>query len=338
LTQPVRESSLRCYLVTKTGKDAIQSSIEHRPLRELPPGDVLIRIAWSSLNFKDALASRGHPGVVRRFPHVPGIDAAGVVESSQCPDLVPGQAVLVTSYALGAGQWGGWAEFVRVPAEWVIPLPAGLSTREAMIYGTAGLTAGWCVQSLQRNLVDPGAGPVVVTGASGGVGSLAVELLARLGYQVTAITGKSDQHEHLRALGAVEVVGRDILEDHSDKPLLAARWAGGVDTVGGTALVNLLRSAQPRACIAACGMVGGTKLPMSVYPFILRGVTLAGVDSAHAPREDRLEMWNHLAGSWRLPRAEQAAVETTLEELPRQIAAMERGETIGRVIVKVSEE
>jgi acrylyl-CoA reductase (NADPH) len=331
----MNDKTFGCFLVTKSGKDAVHGAISHRPLRELPAGEVLVRVAWSSLNFKDALASQGHPGVVRRFPHVPGIDAAGIVEASTSADVRVGESVIVTSFELGAGQWGGWSESIRVPAAWVIPLPEDMNVRQAMIYGTAGLTAAMSVRALQRNEVTPEVGPVVVTGASGGVGSLAVELLAKLGYQVTAITGKTTQHEHLRQFGAAETLGRDALQDNSAKPLLAARWAGGIDTVGGTALATLLRSTSPGGCVAACGMVGGTDLPLSIYPFILRGVTLAGIDSAHAPRSERLDLWNRLAGPWRLQASESAAVETSLENLPSHIQPMLRGEAHGRVIVRI---
>jgi acrylyl-CoA reductase (NADPH) len=331
----MNDEAFACYLVTKTGKDEIRGSVERRPIRELPAGDVLVRVAWSSLNYKDALASQGHPGIVRRFPHVPGIDAAGVVATSSSHDYSVGQPVLVTSYELGAGQWGGWAEYVRVPAAWVIPLPDGMTLRQAMTYGTAGLTAAMSLAALERNQVTPSAGPVVVTGASGGVGSLAVELLSRQGYQVTAITGKAEQHAWLRELGATEVLGRDSLQDDSGKPLLKTRWGGGVDTAGGSTLANILRSAEPRACIAACGMVGGTELPLSIYPFILRGVTLCGIDSAQAPREERIELWKRLAGPWRLPLAERECRETTLQELPRAIEPMRRGLSQGRVVIRV---
>jgi acrylyl-CoA reductase (NADPH) len=297
---------------------------------------VLVRVEWSSLNYKDALASQGHPGVVRRFPHVPGIDAAGVVESSSCCDLAAGQPVLVTSYELGAGEWGGWAESIRVPAEWVIPLPAEMTTRQAMTYGTAGLTAAMSLQALQTNHAAPESGPIVVTGATGGVGSLAVELLARQGYRVSAVTGKSSEESWLRERGAAEVLARDAVMDNSGKPLLAARWGGGIDTVGGPLLASILRASKSRACVAACGMVGGVELPLSIYPFILRGATLCGIDSAQAPRVQRLELWQRLATDWQLPVAEREVQETTLQELPRHIDQMRRGASQGRVIIRLT--
>ena len=205
---------------------------------------MLIRVAYSSLNYKDALATQGHPGVVRTFPHVPGIDCAGTVVESTSPDYRPGDEVLVTGYDLGAGHWGGFAEFVRVPAEWIVPLPAGLSLRDAMIYGTAGFTAAQCVTAIVERGIDPDRGPVVVTGATGGVGSLAVAILAKLGYEVAAVTGKAEHHDWLRRLGANTILGRDEVLDDSDRPLLRARWAAAVDTVGGKPLATILRSTR----------------------------------------------------------------------------------------------
>lgn len=325
----------RCYLVTKHGKDDVRSGVEQRPLRELPPGDVLVRMEWSSLNYKDALAARGHPGVARRFPHVPGIDAAGTVVQSRAEEFQVGQRVLVTSYDLGAGQWGGWAEYIRVPAEWVLPIPEGFGTREAMIYGTAGLTAAMCVAALRHHDVLPESGEVAVTGATGGVGSIAVSLLARLGYHVVAVSGKRDRESWLRELGAAEIIDRAAAQDTSSKPLLAARWAGAVDTVGGLTLATLLRASLPRGCVAACGLVGGHELPLTVYPFILRGVTLAGIDSANYPRAARLALWNLLASDWRTPLVERDARETTLDDIDAPIDLILRGEQAGRTLVRL---
>ncbi len=330
------DERMACYLVTKQGKDDVRGSYERRPLRELPPGDVTVRVEWSSLNYKDALAARGHPGVVRRFPHVPGIDAAGTITQSNSPDLPPGMPVLVTSYELGAGQWGAWAEYIRVPAEWVLPLPNGWSPREAMIYGTAGLTAALCVDVLRRHDVEPSSGEVAVTGASGGVGSIAVSILAQLGYQVVAVSGKESRHDWLRELGASEILPREAVTDTSSKPLLTGRWAGAVDTVGGNTLATLLRASRHNACITACGLVGGHELPLTVYPFILRGATLAGIDSVHCPRERRLAMWQHLATDWRTPLIERDAIEASLGDIDQHVESILRGEVAGRVIVRPS--
>ena len=300
---------------------------------ELPAGDVLIRVAYSSLNYKDALACQGHPGVVREFPHVPGIDCAGTIVESASDDWRPGDEVLVTGYELGAGHWGGYAAYVRVPAEWVVRLPAGLSLREAMIYGTAGFTAAQCVTAIVEHGIEPKRGPVVVTGATGGVGCLAVAILAKLGYDVAAVTGKRDQHDWLRRLGASTMLGREEVVDDSDRPLLGSRWAAAVDTVGGKPLATILRSMQHRGCVAACGLVAGADLQLTVYPFILRGVTLAGIDSAKCPRPQRLEMWKKLAGPWRVDRLHELANEVTLDELPNEIEKILAGQIVGRTVV-----
>lgn len=324
---------LRCLLVTRAESGEMRAEVARRPLSELPTGDVLIRVAYSSLNYKDALSATGHPGVTRKFPHVPGIDAAGTVVHSSEPGFVPGQQVLVTGYDLGQNRWGGFAEYVRVPAEWVLPLPAGLSLRESMIYGTAGLTAGLAVRALAHRGVGPGLGEVVVSGATGGVGSLAVAILAHLGYTVVASTGKQAEHAYLRELGAARVIGREELVDTTEKPLLAARWAGGVDTVGGRTLATLVRSLRRGGCVAACGLVGGAELALTVYPFLLRGVDLVGIDSAECPHAVRAEVWAALAGPWKPRCLERLAREARLEELPELVAAILRGEIRGRVLV-----
>jgi putative YhdH/YhfP family quinone oxidoreductase len=327
--------SFRCYLVKKTGKNQIEAAVERRPTFELPAGEVLIRVAYSSLNYKDALAATGHPGVARSFPHVPGIDAAGTVVESTSADFGPGDEVLATSYELGAGRWGGWAEYVRVPADWVIPLPNRLSLEESMILGTAGLTAGLAVKALQRDEIAPDAGDTIVTGATGGVGSLAVMLLAKLGYSVVAVSGKPERYAWLRDLGASRVIGRDEVLDDSKRPLLSARWAGAVDTVGGSMLASLLRSIQPGGCAACCGLVGGVELATTVYPFILRGVTLTGIDSAWCPMARRKEVWSLLAGPWKPELLRSIARTVGLDELPDCVKQLLSGRGEGRTLVDV---
>jgi putative YhdH/YhfP family quinone oxidoreductase len=321
------------YLVQRDASSRITAGVAALTHDELPAGDVLIGVAYSSLNYKDALASQGHPGVVRAFPHVPGVDCAGTVMESTSNDWRPGDEVLVTGYELGAGHWGGYAAYVRVPAEWVVRLPPGLSHREAMIYGTAGFTAAQCVTAIAQHGIEPGRGPVVVTGATGGVGCLAVAILAKLGYDVAAVTGKRDQHDWLRRLGAGTILGREDVIDESDRPLLGSRWAAAVDTVGGKPLETILRSMQHRGCAAACGLVAGADINLTVYPFILRGVTLAGIDSAKCPRPQRLEMWQNLAGPWRIDRLHELANEVTLDELPDSIEKILSGQMAGRTIV-----
>ena len=320
-------------MVRKVGDGSIAGHVEEIGVGELPAGDVLIRVAYSSLNYKDAMASRGHPGVVRTLPHVPGIDCAGTVEASESAEFRPGDEVLVTGYELGAGHWGGFSAFVRVPAEWIVQLPAGLTVRDAMIYGTAGFTAAQCVSAIVDRGIGPERGPVLVTGATGGVGSISVAILARLGYEVEAVSGKSDQREWLQSLGAKTLLGREEVFDTSERPLLSARWAAAVDTVGGQALTTILRSLAHRGCVAACGMVAGSELPITVYPFILRGVTLAGIDSAKCPRPQRLKMWEQLAGAWHVRQLGKLAEEITFDALPDRIEKIVAGKNVGRTIV-----
>ena len=326
-------TSFPAFVVRKDADGRVAAHVERLTVDELPPGEVLIRVVYSSLNYKDALASQGHPGVVRTLPHVPGIDCAGTVKESTSPDYRPGDQVIITGYELGSGRWGGYAEFVRVPAEWIVPLPSGLTLRETMIYGTAGFTAAQCVAAIVARGIEPSRGPVVVTGSTGGVGSIAVAILAKLGYEVEAVTGKQEHHDWLRKLGAHAILGRDEVSDNSDRPLLRSRWAAAVDTVGGKPLATILRSTQHRGCVAACGLVAGTDVPTTVYPFILRGVTLAGIDSANCPRRERLEMWEKLSGPWHIPQLESLADEITLDELPDRIQKILVGQIMGRTVV-----
>lgn len=330
--------TLRCYLVTKDAAGEVSAEITRRSCDELPGGDVVVRVVYSSLNYKDALAATGHPGVNKVFPHVPGVDAAGVVVTSSVPQFAAGDRVIVTGFDMGANRWGGYAEFIRVPWEWVVPLPPGLTLRESMILGTAGFTAGLCVDALQRHGVTPDRGPLVVTGASGGVGSMAVSILASQSHSVTAVTGKVAAHGYLLELGATEVLGREQLDDRSGKPLLSSRWAGGVDTVGGHALSTMLRSTRHSGCVAACGLAASNELPITVFPFILRAVTLAGVDAAWCDVSLRHEIWRRLASVWKPSRLETMARCTELAELPHHIEAILQGRITGRVVVTIGAE
>jgi putative YhdH/YhfP family quinone oxidoreductase len=326
-------ASFPAYVVRRDATGHVTADVGALAHEELPTGDVLVRVAYSSLNYKDALACQGHPGVVRAFPHVPGIDCAGTVIESSVETWRPGNEVLVTGYELGAGHWGGFAEYVRVPADWVVALPTGLTARTAMIYGTAGFTAAQCVTAIVEKGIEPKRGPVVVTGSTGGVGSLAVAILAKLGFEVAAVTGKRQQHDWLRSLGAKVILGRDEVSDDTHRPLLGSRWAAAVDTVGGRPLATVLRSMQHRGCVAACGLVAGADFQLTVYPFILRGVTLAGIDSAKCPRPQRLEMWQKLAGPWKVDQLEDLADEVTLDLLPDRVPKILAGQLIGRTVV-----
>ena len=327
-----------CYLVTKDAERRGWGRIARRAIDELPPGDALVRVAYSSLNYKDALAAAGHPGVNKAFPHIPGVDAAGTVVESGVYELVEGDKVLVTGFDMGANRWGGWAEYVRVPQEWIVPLPERLTLRQGMMLGTAGLTAAMCVDALQEHGVAAESGRIVVTGASGGVGSIAVNILAKLGYHVTAVTGKPEAHRLLKTLGAEEILARHDVDDRSGKPMLSGRWAGGVDTVGGNALGTILRTTRHGGCVAACGMAAGSDLPVTVYPFILRAVTLAGIDAAFCPDALRHESWFRLSGPWKPDGLDQIARFIKLEDLPDKIDQMLAGRTIGRYAVEIGGE
>lgn len=325
------------YVIRKSAEgSSVTSQIEQITADELPPGEVLIRVEYSSLNYKDALACQGHGGVVHSFPHVPGIDAAGVVETSEVDAFRSGDEVIVTGYELGAARWGGYAGYVRVPAEWVVPRPDGLSLRECMIYGTAGFTAAQGVWAIQDRNIGPEQGPVVVTGASGGVGSVAVAILAHLGYEVCAVTGKPGAADYLRRLGATKIMGRADVIDTSDRPLLSAHWAGAVDTVGGDILSTVIRQTDHRGCVTACGLVAGADLPLTVFPFILRGVTLAGIDSAKCPMERRRQIWARLASNWKVPGLEEIASEVSLHELPAKVGDILQGRIRGRTVIRVT--
>lgn len=328
----------RCYLVTKDTAGKFQAEVTQKTVADLPPGEVLVRVAYSSLNYKDGLSATGHPGVTRKFPHVPGIDAAGTVVESQSADFRSGDKVIVTSFDMGQNTWGGFSEYLRVPVGWVVPLPAGMSLRESMIYGTGGLTAGLCIEALRHHGIDAAKGEVVVTGATGGVGSLAVALLAKLGYRVAAVTGKPEAHDYLRQIGAQQIIGREEVNDTGTKPLLPPRWTGAIDTVGGTTLATLVRTLHWGGCVAACGLVGGVDVPLTVYPFLLRGVDLAGIDSAQCPMAVRRNVWQHLATDWKPGCLDQIAIPATLEELPKYIPEILAGKIRGRVLIEIGGE
>ncbi len=323
------------YVVEKAADGTVRGELSRLPIDRLPPGDILIRVAYSSLNYKDALSATGHPGVTRKFPHVPGIDAAGVVAHSASAEFQEGDSVIVTGFDLGQNTWGGFAEFVRVPAAWVQRLPAGLTLRESMIIGTAGFTAALCLEAIRHEGVAPDQGEIVVSGAGGGVGSVAVALLAQAGYQVVASTGKPAARELLTGLGAAQVISREELIDTSPKPLLSSRWAGAVDTVGGTTLATILRSAHKQACITACGLVGGVEIPLTVYPFILRGVKLIGIDSVDTPEDVRQRVWAQLAGGSKPVGLSRLSQVVELADLPQWFPKILAGQTLGRIVVHV---
>ena len=304
-------------------------------LDELTAGEVVIRAEYSSVNYKDALAATGTGGkIIRTFPLVGGIDVAGTVVSSEVASFTPGERVLVTGYDLGVSHDGGYAAFVKAPAAWVVRIPDGLTSLEAMTLGTAGFTAGLAVVRLERNGLAPSQGKVVVTGATGGVGSIAVAVLARRGYDVTAITGKSDAHDYLRGLGAHEIIDRTSLS-MGTRPLEAATWAGAVDAVGGDLLAWLTRTAGYWGSIASTGLTGGVNLQTTVMPFILRGVSLIGIDSAMCPMDVRVDVWQRLATDMKPARLESIAHTITFDDLPRTFATLLAGGARGRFVVQI---
>ncbi len=313
----------------------ISSRVVRQSLDSLNGGSVLIKAAFSSVNYKDALAATGAGKVIRRWPLTAGIDVAGVVETSTESQFKPGDPVLVTGYDMGVSHDGGYAGYVRVPGEWVVPVPEGLSLFECMAIGTAGFTAALSIVEMERNGLSPGGGPVVVTGASGGVGSIAVQALAARGYSVTALTGKPDQADHLRTLGASDVILRPTLE-MGTRPLETATWAGAVDPVGGAVLGWLTRTMRYGGVIANSGLTGGVDLSTTVLPFILRAVKLIGIDSVMCPARTRLEVWRRLADDLK-PRHLAAMTQTvSLETLPDAFSTLLAGEARGRLVVDVS--
>ncbi len=321
-------------VVEETSEKHFERQIRERSVEDLPDGDVLVRVKYSSLNYKDALSATGNRGVTRTFPHTPGIDAAGVVEESSDDRFKPGAEVIVTSYDLGMNTAGGFGQYIRVPAGWVVPLPENLSLKEAMIYGTAGFTAGISVYKLTHT-VKPENGDVLVTGATGGVGSIAVAVLSKLGYSVTAVTGKTEEESFLKEIGAKAVIGRDEALDTSGRPMLKSLWAGVVDTVGGDYLATAIKSTHLHGSVTCCGNVASPDLPLNVFPFILRGVSLLGVDSQNCPMNTRVQIWKHLAADWKLDRLEQIAREISLDELDENIDLILQGKQKGRVVVNL---
>lgn len=329
-------------LVAREGEDkAFTRSIETKNIEDLPAGDVVIKVLYSSVNYKDALSASGNRGVTRNFPHTPGIDAAGTVEEDASGRFSPGAEVLVTGYDLGMNTSGGLAEYVRVPADWVVKLPAGLTLKESMIYGTAGFTAGLSVMKLTGAGVKPEGGEVLVTGASGGVGSIAMRILAKLGYSVVAAAGLMDEaefaqyEEKLKGLGASRVIPAAEVDDTSGKLMLKPVWPGVVDTVGGNILATVVKSAAYSGVVTTCGNAAGHELDLNVYPFILRGVSLLGVDSVECPMEPRLKVWEKLAGEWKLDNLEELCVEISLEAVEERIQLLIAKAAKGRAVVKI---
>ncbi len=321
--------------VEQPEKKVFTRSIVSRTVADLPEGELVVKVHYSSLNFKDALSAVGNPGVTRNFPHTPGIDAAGEVVSCSDGTFQPGEKVIVTSYDLGMGTDGGFGQMIRVPSKWALKLPEGLSLKESMMLGTAGLTATLSVLEIVESGIQPEAGQILVTGATGGVGSLAVAMLAKAGYQVTAATGKLDENDYLKGLGATEVIERSAVTEGSERPMMKPKWAGVVDCVGGDTLAAAIKSTQPLGVITCCGLVGSPELPVNVFPFILRGVRLVGIDSAECPMSPRIKVWQKLATDWKLENLQAMVDEVTLEGLEEKIQGMLKGKLKRRTLVNL---
>lgn len=313
-----------------------RQQVVERSTNELPPGDLLIDVLYSSLNYKDALSATGAPGVTRHYPHTPGIDAVGSVVESTTEEFKIGDLVIVTGFRLGMDTDGGFGQRVRVPARWAVLKPKELTPRECMVIGTAGLTAALCVHKLERLGMNPESGPIVVTGSTGGVGSCAVSLLGHLGYEIHAITGKNTQHEFLRSLGAHTVLSREKFMEDSHRALLRESWGGIVDTVGGEMLMHAIKGLRYGASAAACGLVSSPTFPGSIFPFILRNVNLLGVDSAETPQFERSTMWKKLATEWKFPHLEQLEHSYDLSTVMNGVRRLLKGEMVGRGVVDLS--
>lgn len=328
-------ASFRAYVVDKPADGAFSRGLREFDTRDLPPGEVTVRVAWSSVNFKDGLAARADGRVARSYPLIPGIDLAGTVVASDDPAFAVGSEVLANGYDIGVARHGGYGELARIPAAWAVPQPAGLSAREAMEIGTAGFTAAMSVAALEERGLRAGDGPVIVTGASGGVGSAAIAILASRGHEVWAATGKSDEHDRLRDLGAAGFLTRDEVTAPG-KPLERERWAGAVDTVGAATLPYVLRTLRIGAAVASSGNASGAELATTVFPFILRGCALLGMDSANMAIEPRRALWNRLATDL-LPRGlADGVTEVDLDSLEAALDAIHAGQARGRWVVRVS--
>jgi acrylyl-CoA reductase (NADPH) len=331
--QKIMEQQFKALLITDNdGK--IEQKITLVNINDLPAGDLLIKVNYSSLNYKDGLSATGNRGVTKKYPHIPGVDAAGVIISSSNEKFKPGDQVIVTGFDLGMNTWGGFGQYISVPAEWAIHLPSGLTEREAMSFGTAGLTAALSVNEIVSGNIAPENGDVVVSGASGGVGTMAVGILKKLGYKVSVVTGKSDDIFFKDLLGADEIISREtFIAENDPRPIGKAKFAGGIDCVSGPILSAMLKTTKYAGLVTCCGMAASPELNTSIFPFILRGVKLIGIDSTEIGLPIKERMWNYLADSWKPKNLDQLVKEVGLDELPNEIDRILEGKAKGRIIV-----
>lgn len=322
-------------VVEKDADGQTQAGVRQLELSDLPEGEVTVAVAWSTVNYKDGLCLGSGGGLVRRYPHVPGIDFSGVVEASSDPRYRPGDPVVLTGWRVGEAHWGGYSQKARVKGDWLVPLPEGLTLRQAMAIGTAGLTAMLAILTLEGQGLAPGQGPVLVTGAAGGVGSVAVALLARLGHEVAAVTGRPETADYLTGLGATRIVERAELAAPSAKVMEGEAWAGCIDAVGGEMLGRVLKQMKYRTAVAAVGNAGGIEVPVSIIPFLLRGISLIGIESVTEPRERRIAAWNRLARDLDLDRLEAMTSTARLADLPELGRKILKGGIRGRVVIEI---
>jgi len=326
----------RALVVDKAEDGTTSAAVKELELDDLPHAEVTVAVEYSTLNYKDGLCVGPGGGLVRNYPHVPGIDFAGTVEASDDDRYQPGDKVVLTGWRVGEAHWGGYSQKANVKADWLVPLPEGLTTRQAMAVGTAGLTAMLAVMALEDHGLETGHGPVLVTGAAGGVGSVATAILAHFGHEVAAVTGRPETEDYLRALGATQIVPRDELSETVKRPLESEKWTGCVDAVGGAMLARLLGQMKYRASVASVGLAGGAALPATVIPFVIRGVNLLGIDSVMQPYENRVRAWGRVAADLPMDKLEAMIVAAGLEDLPKLGADILKGRVKGRVVVDVN--
>ncbi len=327
--------NFRALVVSKDDDGKTHAAIERVATESLPEGNVTVAVEYSTVNYKDGLCLGSGGGLVRNYPHVPGIDFSGVVESSEDDRFRPGDKVILTGWRVGENRWGGYAEKARVKGDWLVPLPAGLTTRQAMAVGTAGFTAMLAIETLERNGLQPSDGPVLVTGAAGGVGSVATAILAGLGYEVAAVTGRPEAGDYLKSLGAGQIVARDDIAETVKRPLESEIWAGCVDAVGGAMLARVLGQIKYGGSVAAVGLAGGAALPATVIPFLLRGVSLLGIDSVMCPAELRLKVWSRITSELPQSQLDSMSRAVTLAEVPELGRAILKGQVKGRLVVDI---
>lgn len=326
----------KAFVVRENEDGTFKRSIETKSIDDLPQGEVLIRVKYAALNYKDALSASGHKGISKTYPHTPGVDAVGEVVNCSTSDFQEGDKVIVTSYDFGMNTSGGFQEYIRVPATWPVKLPKSLSLEESMILGTGGFTAALSLYKMEQCGQSPEMGPVLVTGSTGGVGSMAVAILALNGYEVIAATGKAEEHEYLKNLGATSIVSREDVDDKSGRPLLSTRWAGAIDTIGDNTLATCIKACGRNGSVAVCGLVASPNLNTTVYPFILNGVNVLGIETAETPRNIRLKIWELLANDWK-PKSHLESIKNiiSLNELETAIDAMLSGNSKGRTLIKM---